>query len=122
MPAASIVNTSADPPNDTNGSGTPDTGSSPTTPPMLTAAWATTQTVIPAARSVPNRSGARSAARIPRTANAANSPRTASVPMRPSSSPMTAKMKSVCAFGRNSHFGVPRAEADAAHAAAARAR
>ena len=40
MPAPNIVNTSDEPPNDTNGSGMPETGSSPTTPPMLTAACA----------------------------------------------------------------------------------
>src|SRR5581483_9260620 len=107
MPAPTIVNTSDDPPNDTNGSGIPETGSRPTTPPMLMAAWAVTHTVMPAARSMPKRSGARAATRTPRTANATNSERTSSEPIRPSSSPLTAKMKSVCAFGRKCHLARP---------------
>ena len=62
IPAATIVNTNDEPPKDTNGNGMPETGSSPTTPPMLTAAWATTQTVTPVARSMPKRSGVRRSA------------------------------------------------------------
>ena len=69
-PAANIVVTSAVPPNDTNGSGMPVTGSSPTTAPMLMTAWPTIHTVMPAASSTPNRSGARNAARMPRTREA----------------------------------------------------
>ena len=64
-PAPTIVQTSAVPPNDTNGKGTPVTGSTPTTPPRLSTAWPTIQAVAPAASSVPNRSGARAAVRIP---------------------------------------------------------
>ena len=59
MPAPASWSTSADPPNDTNGSGTPVTGSTPTTAPMLITAWPTTHTVAPAASNAPNRSGAR---------------------------------------------------------------
>ena len=39
MPRASSVVTSADPPAETSGSGTPMTGSSPMTAPMLMIAW-----------------------------------------------------------------------------------
>ena len=39
--------------------------------------------------------------------------------MRPSSSPMMAKMKSVCAFGRKFHLARPGAEPDAGEPAAA---
>ena len=42
MPVANMVVISAEPPNDTNGSGIPVTGSSPTTAPMLMTAWPTT--------------------------------------------------------------------------------
>ena len=38
---------SEDPPNDTNGSGTPVTGSTRTTAPMLMTAWPTTHAVMP---------------------------------------------------------------------------
>ena len=48
IPAANMVNTRAEPPKDTNGSGIPDTGSRPVTAPMLMTAWPTTQTVMPA--------------------------------------------------------------------------
>ena len=44
---------------------------------------------------------------MPSTANATNSRTTSMQPSRPSSSPMMAKMKSVCAFGRNSHLARP---------------
>ena len=61
MPVASIVITSDDPPADRNGSVIPETGSTPTTAPRLIAACPTIQTVIPAASSAPNWSGARRA-------------------------------------------------------------
>ena len=48
-------------------------GSSPTTAPMLITACPTMPIVIPAARSAPNRSGARNATRMPRTAKPMNS-------------------------------------------------
>ncbi len=99
-----MVVISAEPPNDTNGSGMPVTGSSPTTAPMLITACAITHTVTPAASSEPNRSGAGIAMRTPSTANTANRPSTRKHPIRPSSSPMMAKMKSVCALGRKFHF------------------
>ena len=67
-----MVTTRDVPPNDRKGSGTPVTGSMPVTAPMLTSACPTTQAVIPVAIRVPNRSGARRAARMPRTAKAPN--------------------------------------------------
>src|SRR6185312_13576662 len=51
MPSATIVTISDDRPDDTSGSGTPVMGSSPSTAPMLTSAWATIQAVAPAAAS-----------------------------------------------------------------------
>ncbi len=83
------------------------TGSRPTTAPMLMTACPTTHTVAPAAISAPNRSGARSAARVPSTPKATNSPITRKQPISPSSSPMMAKMKSVCALGRKFHLARP---------------
>ena len=50
---AAMVTTSDDPPNDTNGSGTPVMGSTPTTAPMLTNAWTRIQAVMPVASSMP---------------------------------------------------------------------
>ena len=62
------------------------------------------QVVIPAARHTPNRSGARSEARYPRTAKNRNPAITSVVPTSPVSSPVMAKMKSVCASGSHPYF------------------
>ena len=96
--------TSDEPPNETNGNGRPVTGSSPITAPILMNAWLTIQQVMPMARKRPKRSGARAAVRIPRKASAPKRPTTRRLPIRPSSSPMMAKMKSVWALGRKPHF------------------
>ena len=53
MPTAASVTTSALPPAEMNGSGRPVIGRSPTTPPMLISAWATSQVVIAVAASRP---------------------------------------------------------------------
>jgi hypothetical protein len=50
---------------------------------------------IPDARSVPKRSLASTAMRRPRQMKTRNRPSTAAAPMKPNSSPMTVKMKSV---------------------------
>ena len=50
---AARVTTSDEPPNDTNGSGTPVMGRTPTTAPMLTKAWMRIQLVTPVATSIP---------------------------------------------------------------------
>ena len=57
--------TSDEPPRLMNGSGTPVTGTSATTTPMLTNAWPHSQAVMPVASSAPNVSGAASAIRMP---------------------------------------------------------
>ncbi len=49
IPAPNMAMTSEDPPNETNGRGTPVTGRRPTTAPMLMTAWPTSQAVTPAA-------------------------------------------------------------------------
>ena len=66
MPIAAKLITSDEPPADTNGSGMPVTGISPTTTAMLMNAWMQIQPVIPAASSAPNVSGAPRDVRIPR--------------------------------------------------------
>jgi hypothetical protein len=99
-----MVTTSEVPPKETKGRVSPVMGRRPTTPPMLTRACDTTQAVMPAATSVPKRSGACRAARTPSTAKATNRATTTRAPMSPVSSPMMAKMKSVWALGRNPHF------------------
>lgn len=49
MPIATRVVTKAEPPAETNGSGTPMTGSNPMTAPMLIIAWKRIQAIAPAA-------------------------------------------------------------------------
>lgn len=66
MPTAAKLTINDEPPAETNGSGMPVTGISPTTTPMLTNAWMLIQAVIPAASRAPNVSGAPSEVRIPR--------------------------------------------------------
>ena len=70
----------------------------------LTKVWMQIQAVIPPESSVPKRSGARSDARIPRQPRKVKATTTAAVPIRPSSSPMIAKMKSVWASGSQAYF------------------
>ena len=82
------------PPELKNGSGRPVVG----TMPMTTATFSTHCTpimaVMPAASSVPKRSFARSATRMPKKTNRKNRINTATQPTKPMSSPTTANMKS----------------------------
>lgn len=94
------VNVIEEPPALTSGSGIPVMGMSPVTAAMFMSAWATTMAVSPPAMSLPNGSFASMAIRMPAYANTRNASTTTAVPTSPSSSPMTAKMKSVCAAGR----------------------
>ena len=64
-PTAPSETINDDPPNETNGSGTPVIGSSPVTAPRFTSAWMASQAVMPPARRRPNASGALRAMRIP---------------------------------------------------------
>jgi hypothetical protein len=86
------------------GNGMPVVGMTPVTAITLMNACMQIHEVMPPASRAPNRSGARSEARTPRHARKRNAPSTATVPIRPSSSPMIAKMKSVCASGSHSYF------------------
>ena len=97
---ASIVMSSAEPPNEMNGSGSPLVGKSPVTTPRFTIVCVARSTVIPSARYAPKASGARSPIRSPRQTRTAKRATTATAPMKPSSSPTIAKMKSVCDSGR----------------------
>lgn len=78
-----------------NGRVIPVIGTSDATTAMFTQAWNTSQTVTPVASNVPIGSGADRAMRVPLRAITRNSTTTASVPIRPSSSPSTAKIESV---------------------------
>src|SRR5262249_18199449 len=97
----------AEPPYDTNGRVSPLVGSAPSATPMLSSPCTTMRLVNPKARSEPNSSGWRAAMRRPRNATSAKSARTTPAPTRPSSSPITEKMKSVCAAGREYIFCCP---------------
>ena len=78
----------------------PVSGARPITALTLTAACPQTSDVTPAARSFPKGSRQRSATVKPANAKAANAPITAVVPISPSSSPITARIMSVCCSGR----------------------
>jgi hypothetical protein len=84
-----------EPPYEMNGTGLSERGKMPMTPLTLSRSWIMMSEVHPAAISLPVRSGAFSAILSPahsRRAKAANRP---TVPTNPSSSPTTAKMKSL---------------------------
>ena len=93
--------TCEDPPYETNGSGTPVTGMIPSVMPMFSNIWKVNQQTIPVATSRPNRSSARSAIRHARHSTTPSSTMIAAAPTKPSSSPATVKMKSVCCSGTN---------------------
>ena len=82
-PAAVIETNSDDPPAEKNGRVRPVTGISPVTPPRLTTAWTPNHAVMPPASSMPNRSGAASAACIPNHVSSMNPPTTATAPIEP---------------------------------------
>jgi len=88
MAASSTM--SDEPPCDTNGSGTPVTGRTASTTPMLMNACPQIQVVMPTAISAPNVSGARSATRRPRIAISMNARMTSTAPAMPNSCPTTA--------------------------------
>ena len=107
IPTAPRSTTRLEPPYDTNGSGIPVRGAMPSAAARLIAACPQTSAVMPAARSFPNGSWHRMAIRNPTSASNANAPITSDAPMRPSYSPMTAKIMSVWASGRYEIFPTP---------------
>jgi len=88
-----------EPPNETSGNVTPVYGSEFVTTATLTSVWTVNMQVRPVASSRENASGARQAIMNPRQDSTPNRARTPKHPRKPSSSPMMAKMASVCAFG-----------------------
>ena len=84
-----------EPPAEIKGSGLPVVGKTPMTQAMFKNAWKTSITVQPPATMVPISSSERSAMESPANRTPKNSSTTAMAPTRPSSSPMTAKMKSL---------------------------
>ena len=75
-----------------NGSGTPSTGNTRSTTPMLMSAWPTIHTVMPPETMRTNGSSVLRMTWNAPTANSANSARMTAQPIRPSSSPTIAKM------------------------------
>jgi len=99
-PTQIIVTSIDDPPYETKGSGFPVTGIIPVTAAMLRIPWNANMPVSPPATRRPNGSLAPIAMRNPAYTNTQNAATMANVPMSPVSSPMIARMKSVCASGR----------------------
>ena len=102
IPTAVRLIVSDDPPALMNGSVMPVIGTSATTTPMLMNAWTHSQVVMPAASSAAERVGRRERGPDALVGDDDEQRRSTSAPpMRPNSSPMMAKMKSLQAFGRN---------------------
>ena len=104
MPRAVIVTSSDDTPAEISGNGTPVMGSTPSTAPMFTSAWAMIHSVIAPAASRENVSGTRRAMRSPAKARPVYKNTTHSVPSSPSSSPRIENTKSVGAAGTQPHL------------------
>ncbi len=100
MPTEASRTRRLEPPYETNGSGIPVSGATPSTAARFTAAWPQTSDVSPAASRFPKGSRQRSATQKPAYAKAPKAAITAVVPISPSSSPMIAKIMSVCGSGR----------------------
>src|SRR5947209_9066974 len=98
-PMATSEMTVDEPPNDTSGSVTPVYGSELVTTATLTSVCTASMHVSPVANSRANASGVRQAIRNPRQNRMPNSTSTPTHPTNPSSSPMIAKIASVCALG-----------------------
>ena len=98
-PTASMEANIEDPPYDTNGSGTPVTGMMPRHIPTFWNAWKPNQQAIPAAATRPKTSSVAHAMASARQMTTPSSPIRIADPTRPSSSPATVKMKSVCCSG-----------------------
>lgn len=86
--------TTEEPPCATNGRVIPVSGMRSSTPPATTKTWSPTIAASPIASSRPNGSRSAMPVRKPRETSSAYSRRTAISPVRPSSSPMVARMKS----------------------------
>ena len=87
-----------------NGIGTPVAGKNELATDIFKNAWKQIEKVSPTAKSLPYISGHLDAITNPRCNNVQNSTSTRIHPMKPSSSPTTAKIKSVCASGNHASF------------------
>src|SRR5579862_1053656 len=104
MPTAAMVVTSEEPPKLINGSGTPVKGISATTEPIFRKDCTAIQHVKPTASSAPYLSGARPPAYSARATTTPIKSTTTTQPIKPSSSPITAKIESVQGLGRKPAF------------------
>ena len=95
MPIATREVTRADPPAEMSGSGTPSTGSMPSTTAMLTKACPMIHIITTLTATRANGSVLARMMRTSAIASTTNSTSTSTAPIRPSSSPMMAKMKSL---------------------------
>ena len=89
-----------EPPYEKNGSGMPVIGIRPMVIPMFTITWVNQAAASPKATSDANGVAARVEMRTVRRKNKRKRPSAILMPMNPSSSPTTGKMKSVCCSGR----------------------
>lgn len=92
------------PPELTSGNGTPVIGIMLVTPPILTKACPIIIVPMPPASNLLNRSSDRRTTVATAKANNMKSTTTVIVPTNPNSSPITAKIKSVCGAGRYPNF------------------
>ena len=106
MPSAAMVASSEDTPAEISGSGTPVIGSRPMTAPMLTSACTDDPGGGGGGGQPHERVGHPAGDPQPGVREAAVEQHDAEVPIRPSSSPRIAKMKSFVAFGTQPHFSL----------------
>jgi hypothetical protein len=106
-PTAASDTSTDDPPYEMNGSGMPFAGSSETTTLILNRACTMIPVISPIPSSIPNLSGALTAALAPRHNSSAKSITTLSVPISPNSSPTTEKIKSECGYGQIKQLLLP---------------
>src|SRR4030095_10317713 len=99
-PSSANVTTSAEPPYENKGSGTPITGASPITIATLSTAGQNKHPTTPIASSAPNSSFELPATTSPQSRSVAYSASVAQLPTKPHSSASTENAKSVCCAGR----------------------
>src|SRR3989338_3638425 len=104
IPTPSNDNNIDEPPVLINGNGSPFVGIEPVTTAIFIAACKAIETVIPNARKKPNTSGAALQTIIPCHANKANIMIIHVVPIKPNSSPIIEKIKSLSLIGRKNNF------------------
>ena len=106
-PAPAMTTTSEEPPNEMKGSATPVGGTSESMTAIFNRALVMIHKVMPEASKAPNGSRARRATPNPRMTSRIYRQTTKIAPTAPNSSPMTAKILSVCGAGRKPNFCRP---------------